>query len=107
MNLEEFGKNTIIIEGTPNNLPSDEEYYQRISDHYAKTKNTSSTFIEYMASTYACKAAIKAGDKLSQIECKELVDQLFSTEYPYYCPHGRPIIVNLTLSDLDDRFERH
>ena len=105
----EFGENTIIIEGTPSNLPSDEEenIIREILDHYAKTKNTSSTFIEYMASTYACKAAIKAGDKLSQIECKELVDQLFSTEYPYYCPHGRPIIVNLTLSDLDDRFERH
>ena len=107
--FREFGENTIIIEGTPSNLPSDEEenIIREILDHYAKTKNTSSTFIEYMASTYACKAAIKAGDKLSQIECKELVDQLFSTEYPYYCPHGRPIIVNLTLSDLDDRFERH
>ncbi len=107
--FREFGENTIIIEGIPSNLPSDEEenIIREILDHYAKTKNTSSTFIEYMASTYACKAAIKAGDKLSQIECKELVDQLFSTEYPYYCPHGRPIIVNLTLSDLDDRFERH
>ena len=107
--FREFGENTIIIEGTPSNLPSDEEenIIREILDHYAKTKNTSSTFIEYMASTYACKAAIKAGDKLSQLECKELVDQLFSTEYPYYCPHGRPIIVNLTLSDLDDRFERH
>ena len=60
-----------------------------------------------MASTYACKAAIKAGEKLSPDECKELVDELFSTEHPYYCPHGRPIIVNLTINDLDKRFERH
>ena len=59
-----------------------------------------------MASTYACKAAIKAGDKLSQIECKELVDQLFSTEHPYYCPHGRPIIIQLSTEELDKRFER-
>ena len=104
-----FGDNTIIVEGIPSNLPQEkeEEIIKEILEQYSKTKNTSSAFIEYMASTYACKAAIKAGDKLSQIECKELVDQLFSTEHPYYCPHGRPIIVNLTLNDLDVRFERH
>ena len=107
--FREFGENTIIIEGVPSNLPleQEEKIIKEILNQYTKTKNTSSTFIEYMASTYACKAAIKAGDKLSQIECKELVDQLFSTEHPYYCPHGRPIIINLTLSDLDTRFERH
>ena len=107
--FREFGENTIIIEGVPSNLPleQEEEIIREVLNQYTKTKNTSSAFIEYMASTYACKAAIKAGDKLSQIECKELVDQLFSTEHPYYCPHGRPIIINLTLSDLDTRFERH
>jgi len=107
--FREFGENTIIIEGVPSNLPleQEEKIIREILNQYTKTKNTSSTFIEYMASTYACKAAIKAGDKLSQIECRELVDQLFSTEHPYYCPHGRPIIINLTLTDLDTRFERH
>ena len=107
--FREFGENTIIIEGVPSNLPleQEEKIIKEILNQYIRTKNTSSEFIEYMASTYACKAAIKAGDKLSQIECKELVDQLFSTEHPYYCPHGRPIIINLTLSDLDTRFERH
>ena len=107
--FREFGEDTIIIEGVPSNLPleQEEEIIREILNQYIKTKNTSSAFIEYMASTYACKAAIKAGDKLSQIECRELVDQLFSTDHPYYCPHGRPIIINLTLSDLDTRFERH
>ena len=60
-----------------------------------------------MAATYSCKAAVKAGEKLSDIECRELVDNLFNTEHPYYCPHGRPIIINLTINDLDKRFERH
>ena len=43
---------------------------------------------------------IKAGEKLSEIECIELVDQLFNTKHPYYCPHGRPIIINLSIDDL-------
>ena len=66
-----------------------------------------STFIDYVAATYACKAAIKAGDSLDNDECISLVDRLFATNHPYYCPHGRPIIVNLTIEDLDKRFERH
>jgi len=107
--FREFGDNQIIIEGSPNNLPigKEEETINEIIEHYIKTKNTKSEFIEYMASTYACKAAIKAGDKLSAEECKELIDELFSTEHPYYCPHGRPIIINLPIEDLDKRFERH
>ena len=107
--FREFGDNQIIIEGSPNNLPlgKEEETINEIIEHYIKTKNTKSEFIEYMASTYACKAAIKAGDKLTSKECKELIDELFSTEHPYYCPHGRPIIVNLPIEDLDKRFERH
>jgi len=107
--FREFGDNTIIVEGSPNNLPigKEEEIIKDIIEQYKKTKKANSEFIEYLAATYACKAAIKAGDKLDETECKELVDELFSTKHPYYCPHGRPIIVNLTLSDLDKRFERH
>lgn len=107
--FREFGQNTIIIEGSPNNLAygKEEEIIRDIIDHYQKTKKTNSEFIEYLAATYACKAAVKAGDRLNPTECKELVDELFSTEHPYYCPHGRPIIINLTLSDLDKRFERY
>jgi len=107
--FREFGEHTIIIEGAPNHLPlgREEEVINDIIEQYIKTKETNSSFVEYIASTYACKAAIKAGDKLNTQECKELVDQLFSTEHPYYCPHGRPIIVNLTIDDLDKRFERH
>jgi DNA mismatch repair protein MutL len=37
---------------------------------------------------------------------QNLVDHLFATRNPYFCPHGRPIIVNLSLKELDKRFER-
>ena len=108
-NLRIFGHKSIIIEGVPVDLPygREEEVINDILDHYIKTKSTNSSFIEYMAATYACKAAIKAGDKLDDKECITLIDRLFSTKHPYYCPHGRPIIINLTLDDLDSRFERH
>ena len=104
-----FGENSIIIEGVPSDLAfgKESEVINDIIDKYTKTKKASSSFLDYIAATYACKAAVKAGDKLSEIECKELIDQLFATEHPYYCPHGRPIIVNLGIDDIDKRFERH
>ena len=60
-----------------------------------------------MAAIYACKSAIKAGDILKIEERIHLIDKLFSTDHPYYCPHGRPIIINLSLNELDQRFERN
>ena len=107
--FRDFGENTIIVEGSPNYLPfeKEEEVIKDILEQYRTHKNMNSSFIDYISATYACKAAIKAGDKLNDFECRELVDQLFSTKHPYYCPHGRPIIVNLTIDELDKRFERH
>ena len=104
-----FGDKTIIVEGVPPELPlgKEKEIIKEVLDHNVQNKKFNSSFVEYMAATYACKAAIKAGDSLSYSECSELIDKLFNTKYPYYCPHGRPIIINLTIDELDKRFERH
>ena len=106
--LRKFGDNSIIIEGTPPELSlgNEKEVINDILDNYIENKKLNSTFIDYVAATYACKAAIKAGDVLDNEECVSLIDKLFSTKHPYYCPHGRPIIINLTIEDLDKRFER-
>lgn len=62
--------------------------------------------IENIARTFACKTAIKAGDRLREDEMRALVDQLFATELPYSCPHGRPTFMRMTLPELDKRFGR-
>jgi DNA mismatch repair protein MutL len=49
---------------------------------------------------------VKAGDSLTELEMNALVDELFRSEFPYSCPHGRPTIINLSLSELDRRFRR-
>ena len=106
--IREFGENSVIIEGSPPELSNgkEKEVINDILDNYIEHKQLNSSFIDYMAATYSCKAAIKAGDKLDESECINLIDKLFSTNHPYYCPHGRPIIINLSISDLDKRFER-
>ena len=107
--LREFGENSVIIEGVPIdvNWGTEREVISEILEKYMHNSDLDASFIDYIASTFACKAAVKAGDPLTLEERKHLIDKLFATNHPYYCPHGRPIIINLSIDDLDKRFERH
>jgi len=58
------------------------------------------------AQRFACRAAIKAGDKLSEEMMRGLVKALFEAEDPYICPHGRPTIIRFTTEGLRNRFGR-
>ena len=79
---------------------------REILDNYISRKKQYSSFQEDLAAAFSCKAAIKAGDSLTREEMQELVNRLFATKNPYYCPHGRPIIIQMSLDELDGRFER-
>lgn len=59
-----------------------------------------------VAALIGCKAAIKANHTLSYAEMTRLIEDLFQTENPYYCPHGRPVILKLTLSEIEKLFKR-
>lgn len=106
--MREFGNNSIIIEGIPSEikLGNEEEVINDILDRYIEYNKLSSSYIDYIAATYSCKAAIKAGDFLELDERVSLIDNLFATKNPYYCPHGRPIVVAIKTDELDKRFER-
>ena len=54
----------------------------------------------------ACKAAVKAGDRLSQGELAELMDLRGAVDRASNCPHGRPTTVRLTIKDLEKLFGR-
>ena len=62
--------------------------------------------LERFASTFACRAAIKAGQVLTEQEMRELVDRLFASELPAHDVHGRPTIVQLPRTELERRFGR-
>jgi DNA mismatch repair protein MutL len=62
--------------------------------------------LDEFAAMAACHIAIKAGDTLSQNEMSYLFDRLFSTEKPYTCPHGRPTIFKMEISELEKKFLR-
>ncbi|MBQ8536218.1 MAG: DNA mismatch repair endonuclease MutL [Clostridia bacterium] len=54
----------------------------------------------------ACKKAVKGGDSLTQMEVEDLVRQMAEKGVTPTCPHGRPLVVALTHTELDKRFKR-
>jgi DNA mismatch repair protein MutL len=71
-----------------------------------KTESHLSDSQKRFAAAFACGAAIKAGQKLSQEEMNALLNSLFASENPYICPHGRPTLVRMSLEELSRRFLR-
>jgi DNA mismatch repair protein MutL len=59
-----------------------------------------------LAASLACRAAIKAGDRLPPDECYTLVRQLLSRRSSLSCPHGRPTLIRLSRAELDRMFLR-
>ncbi|MBU1635640.1 DNA mismatch repair endonuclease MutL [bacterium] len=106
--LREFGKNTVALEAVPAGMTwgNESTIIKEILDHYHEFGTKDTSIQSKVAASYSCKAAIKSGDKLTEEEMRNLVDNLFATQNPYFCPHGRPIIINLTMKELDKRFER-
>jgi len=59
-----------------------------------------------IASALACRAAVKAGDTLSVTEMQSLLKSLLALDTPQVCPHGRPTLIRIPLSELERRFGR-
>lgn len=104
-----FGKNTIVLEGVPPEVKAGTEttILQDILDEFKNNQlRVKLDARDNVAKSFSCKAAIKAGEKLSEVEMRSLIDQLFGTTMPYVCPHGRPVLIKLSLQELDRRFFR-
>lgn len=101
-----FGKIDIIIRAVPNIkfLCSIEELFRNIIEDLKNT-NLRNSLIEDTIIMSSCKNAIKANQPLNNTEIKILLDQLFLLD-EYTCPHGRPILMKLTLNDIEKLFNR-
>ncbi len=103
-----FDSNSIAIEGSPP-LVSVKNIKETINDmisYLLENANNEISIHDNFAKSFACGAAIKAGDKLALEEMTTLIDTLFSTKNPYTCPHGRPTVIRLSNDEISKRFLR-
>jgi len=107
--IKPFGKNTVVIEGVPPDAHTGSEgkIVEEMLSLYTEYRQNDPTHVrDNLAKSYSCKSAIKAGDPLNEPEMRSLIDQLFATSMPYVCPHGRPIVLRISIEELDRRFGR-
>jgi DNA mismatch repair protein MutL len=109
---EPFGGRTVIVHAAPNPHPwfnAEQCLRDMLAELAEGSELTRAARNQYerLAMTFACKAAIKAGQPLSGDEMHRLFDELFATELPYHDVHGRPTIVRLSTEELARRFGRH
>jgi len=103
------GKGLAVIEGVPQDIKQgyEEKILLEILEEYQiNQREKMLDDRDNIAKSYSCKTAIKAGDKLTEVEMRSLIDQLFATSNPYVCPHGRPIVIKISLEEFDRRFGR-
>lgn len=97
------------LTGVPLDVSTGEEEtaLKEIIDYYeAEQKVKPMNKRDCLAASFSCKAAIKTGQSLSIEEMERLVADLFKCQTPYACPHGRPVIIEFTIDELDKRFAR-
>ncbi|NLL13953.1 MAG: DNA mismatch repair endonuclease MutL [Fibrobacter sp.] len=108
--ISDFGARALSISAIPAFLKngSVEETIRDIIKYLMDGKNPDSFSQpeKRFAAAFACGAAIKAGQKLSQEEMNALLNSLFSAKNPYICPHGRPTVVRISIDELSRRFLR-
>ncbi|WP_028610634.1 DNA mismatch repair endonuclease MutL [Paenibacillus harenae] len=108
--LEPFGAQTFLVRAYPEWMPQGEE--KALLEEMAELLITERKSIniaklrEKAAIMCACKASIKANDRMNREEGETLLARLSRCEQPYTCPHGRPIIVHLSTYQLEKMFKR-
>ncbi|MCR1823908.1 DNA mismatch repair endonuclease MutL [Terrisporobacter muris] len=105
--IELFGNNHIMIRGVPTIFgnPESEKFILQIIDNIDDLKNSYDLKGDKFASM-ACRAAIKANDKIHTMEMKKLLSQMEVCENPFTCPHGRPTIVEISKKEIEKMFKR-
>ncbi len=105
--VEEFGNLTYKINAIPNLLQNInlKDYVDDLLKNLNKISKTNQN-TKHILATKACKAAVKAGMDLNDLEIKELMEKVVAEKTTLLCPHGRPICVKFTRNDIDKWFKR-
>lgn len=107
--IEDFGDGTLLVRECPLMFIDDSipDVLSELAD--AILSNRKELITEHMDWLYhsaACRAAVKAGSHLEPDEAKRLIEQVLLNDSLRYCPHGRPVLIELTRRELEKQFGR-
>ena len=109
IDFDDFGSNAIVVRQIPIWIfrGREREFVEEIITKvlYDKAQDKID-FLDSLAKSLACKKSIKANEYHSSIEIEYLLEELAKTTNPFTCPHGRPVIVNVTKDEIEKWFKR-
>ncbi len=106
--FEGFGGDAVVVRAVPALLKGDEpkRLVQAAVDEFSGPK-VGEPAVDRALAFVACRAAVKANMPLAREEMERLVAELGTTETPYFCPHGRPIVSRVSLGDIRRELKRN
>ena len=107
--VDQGGPTSLRIDGHPVDIVESKvrEILQYVFSYMHDHQSPSASQLRHEMLAYAsCRGAIKAGHNLNLVQIDALLQDLFNTEKPYVCPHGRPTIIKFTPDELGKLFLR-
>ncbi len=108
--IENYGGREYILTAVPmqdHGVDPKDLFLEFLNDMVDKTFDKEKTLsLREKLATRACKAAIKGNSCISKAEAKELIEELLRAKDPFNCPHGRPIFISITKSEMEKMFKR-
>ncbi|NOS55950.1 MAG: DNA mismatch repair endonuclease MutL [Cyclobacteriaceae bacterium] len=106
--FEIFGKNALLVTGTPADVPGGEiELLEGLLEQFKKNQQELQLPInENLAMAFAKRTSIKAGQKLTLEEMNRLVERIFACQNPNYSPEGKPTFFTFDSSKIESHFNR-
>lgn len=107
--VEDFGNGTLIVRSAPSYLRNDdiEDTIIEICGYISENrKNVMSEHMEWIYHNISCRSAIKAGDSSTAKELIDIAKTVFSDDSIRYCPHGRPVCIELSKYEIEKQFGR-
>ena len=110
MEVTRFGSESVAVHAFPSLLKDTDvlSFMRDLLDHLAHqaTETEPEVIIQELLEMMACKAAVKAGDPLTEGEIEALMRQRHVVDKSSSCPHGRPTSLHLSKAELDRQFKR-
>ncbi len=106
--IDDFGNSAVVVRAVPTTLIGEDipSLISEIAESLQKSGKVEIEICENLFHTVACKAAIKAGTKISTTEMLELAKKVLHTKEIMYCPHGRPVAFEIKKRELEKMFGR-
>lgn len=107
--IDEFGDRTYKISSVPvivSNIDFNKFFGMFLAEKLNKNKITEADIVKDSLMQMACKSAIKGGDDLNKSEIMKLLGEMSKSGMVLFCPHGRPVVVRITKSEIEKWFKR-